>query len=67
MIVFDDTYGEKLYNMAADMDSMNYDGGERENSIELLNSALSKVYSYASWNDDFLELWCALDMILDNK
>ena len=53
--------------MAADMDSMNYDGGERKNEIELLNSALSKVYSYASWNNDFLALWCALDMILDNK
>lgn len=34
---------------------------------KLINSALSKLYSYACYNDDFLALWCAIDRILDNK
>lgn len=60
-LFFDENIAKNLYKYNEDMDAQNY-CDSREKEIELLQSALEKVYSYASYNNDFLALYNALYM-----
>lgn len=61
-LFFDESIAEKIYNQSCDMDC-NVDEETRESEILLINQALDKIYSYSSYNNDFLALYNSLFMI----
>lgn len=65
-LFFDETIAQNLYEYCEDMDAQNY-CDIKEKEIELINSAIDKVHSYASYNDDFLALYNALYIAFSEK
>ena len=65
-LFFDETIAKNLYKACEDFDAQNY-SDSKEQEIALLQSAIEKVYSYASYNDDFLALYNALYIAFSEK
>lgn len=55
-----------LYNASCDLDHEDYEEN-KENELALLTSAIDKIKSYGCWNDDFMALYKALELITENN
>ena len=53
---------KSIYSAIEDMDMMDY-SDSKEEEINLLTEAISKVKAYARYNDDFNALYNALEQI----
>lgn len=58
-LYFDESIATNLYEYAKDMDYADYED-TKEQEIALINEAISKIHSYASYNDDFSALYGVL-------
>lgn len=61
-LYYDENIAINLYKACADMDQADYTEN-KNNDIQLLDDAISKILSYASYNDNFKALYTALYML----